>query len=97
VLERNRNAWDAVTGGQKPDARLQADLRAIAVFATDVALEVVTQAYRYAGGEAVCKPNVLERAVRDLHTASQHLMVSSSAYEINGKAILGATGLHPLG
>jgi indole-3-acetate monooxygenase len=49
------------------------------------------------GGKAVCKPNVLERAVRDLHTASQHLMVSSSAYEINGKAILGATGLHPLG
>jgi indole-3-acetate monooxygenase len=97
ALECNRAAWDVVVNGQKPDLEMQADLRAVAVFATDVALDVVRQAYRYAGGGAVYKPNVLERAMRDLHTASQHLMVSTSAYEIHGQAMLGITDLHPLG
>ena len=96
VLEHNREAWDAVTTGQKPGARLQTELRGVAAFATDVALDVVTQAYRYAGGGAVYKPNILERAVRDLHTASQHLMVSNSAYEIRGKVMLGMTDVNPL-
>jgi alkylation response protein AidB-like acyl-CoA dehydrogenase len=89
ALERNREAWEVITSGQAPDRQLQADLRAVAAFATDVALDVATQAYRYAGGGAIYKPNILERSMRDLHTASQHLNVSSSAYEIHGEAMLG--------
>ena len=96
VLERNSAAWDAAIAGRKPDTGLQMDLRGVAAFASDVALDVVTRGYRYAGGGAVYKPNILERAVRDLHTASQHLMVSNAAYEDRGKVMLGMTGLNPL-
>lgn len=96
VLERNREAWDVVSAGQKPDARLQTELRSSATLATDVALEVATQAYRYAGGAAVYKPNVLERSVRDLYTATQHFMVSDSAYEAHGKALLGLSDVSPM-
>jgi alkylation response protein AidB-like acyl-CoA dehydrogenase len=96
ALERNRAVWDVVTSGQKPDARLQADLRAVAVFATDVALDVVQQAYRYAGGSAVFKPSILERSLRDLYTASQHFVVSTSAYEIFGQTMLGMPDIHLL-
>jgi len=96
ALERNWEAWRRVTGGERLDNRMQAELRAVATFATDVALGVVLQAYRYAGGSVVYKPNVLERALRDLQTASQHLMVSSSAYEILGEALLGVSGIQPL-
>ena len=97
VLERNREAWEAVTAGREPDVRLQVALRGATALATDVALEAATQAYRYAGGGAVYKPNILERAVRDLHTAAQHLMVSSTAYELQGKLMLGMTDVKPLG
>ena len=96
ALERNREAWRRVTVGERLDNRMQAELRAAATFATDVALDVVLQAYRYAGGSVVYKPNILERALRDLQTASQHLMVSSSAYEILGEALLGVSGIQPL-
>ena len=37
-----------------------------------------------------------ERAVRDLYTATQHFMVSSSAYETHGQDLLGVTRLDPL-
>jgi indole-3-acetate monooxygenase len=96
VLERNRGAWATVTAGHTTDVRLQAELRGASVFATDVAVDIVTSAYRYAGGGAVYKPNILERAVRDLYTATQHVMVNSTAYETHGQALLGMTGLNPL-
>jgi alkylation response protein AidB-like acyl-CoA dehydrogenase len=96
VLERNREAWGVATAGQRPDVRLQTELRSTATLATDVALEVVTQAYRYAGGGAVYKPNVLERSVRDLYTATQHFMVSDSAYEAHGKVVLGRPDVNPM-
>jgi alkylation response protein AidB-like acyl-CoA dehydrogenase len=89
VLERNQAAWDTVTAGRTLDASLQAELRSVATFATDVAVDVATSAYRYAGGSAVYKPSILERAVRDLYTATQHFMVSSSAYETHGERLLG--------
>jgi hypothetical protein len=59
-------------------------------------VEVATWAYRHAGGGAVYKPNILERAVRDLYTATQHFLVRSSAYETHGQGLLGMTGLNPL-
>lgn len=89
VLELNREAWATVTAGRRPDSRQQAELRAVAAFATDVAVDVVTTAYRYAGGGAVYKPNVLERAVRDLFAATQHFMVSNAVYETHGEGLLG--------
>ena len=89
VLEVNREAWATVCAGGRPDTRLQGELRAVAAFATDVAVDVTTGLYRYLGGSAVYKPNVLERAVRDLYTATQHFMVSSSIYETHGEGLLG--------
>jgi alkylation response protein AidB-like acyl-CoA dehydrogenase len=96
VLERNRAAWECVTSGQRPDVRLQTELRGVVALATDVALDVVTRIYRFAGGGAVYRPNRLERSVRDLHTAGQHLMVSGSVYEAYGEILLGMADVNPL-
>jgi alkylation response protein AidB-like acyl-CoA dehydrogenase len=96
VLECNRAAWEVVTAGGQPDVRLHTELRGVVALATDVALDVVTGVYRYAGGGAVYRLNRLERSVRDLYTASQHLMVSGSAYETYGKILLGMPDVSPL-
>ena len=64
--------------GQLPP-RLQAELRSVATFATDVAVDVTTQAFRHSGGTALYATNVLQRCLRDINVAAQHLMVSDTA------------------
>jgi hypothetical protein len=55
------------------------------------------RAQRYAGGEAVYTPHLLERAVRDLHTATQHVLASDVAYEDHAKHLLGLADSPPAG
>ena len=66
------------------------------VFATEVAAEVTTEAFRYAGGMAVYATHPLQRYLRDISVAAQHLMVSDSAYETHGQFALGIPGADPL-
>ena len=97
VFQLNEEAWHTVQAGVAPDLRLQTALRSCAAYATEVAVEVVTQAYRFAGGSAVFSSNTLERSLRDINTAAQHLMVSDSAYELHGQLALGLPIASPLG
>jgi alkylation response protein AidB-like acyl-CoA dehydrogenase len=97
VFQLNEEAWHTVQAGVAPDLRLQTALRSCAAYATEVAVEVVTQAYRFAGGSAVFSSNTLERALRDINTAAPHLMVSDSAYELHGQLALGLPIASPLG
>jgi len=57
-----------------------------------VALDVVTAAFRFAGGSAVYDASVLQRCLRDLNAGAQHFMVSDSAYEGLGQLLLGLPG-----
>lgn len=89
VIEVNEAAWATLQAGGKPSARHQAEMRGVALYATDVAVEVVTNAFRYAGGSAVYRGQLLQRYLRDVNVAAQHLMVSDIAYETHGLFTLG--------
>ena len=89
AVEANEAAWQTVRAGGRLTARQHAELRAAAVHATEAALDVVTGAFRYAGGAAVYDGSVLQRCLRDLNAAAQHFMVSDSAYEGLGQFVLG--------
>jgi indole-3-acetate monooxygenase len=93
----NDEAWRTGQAGMAPDLRLQTALRSCVAYATEVAVEVVTQAYRFAGGSAVFSSNTLEQALRDINTAAQHFMVSDTAYELHGQLALGLPIASPLG
>jgi alkylation response protein AidB-like acyl-CoA dehydrogenase len=93
VFER---AWAAVGAGGAPDLRLQAECRACATYATDVALEAVSAAFRHAGGSALYRSNPLQRCLRDLQAAAQHFAVADSAYEGLGQVMLGIPGASPM-
>jgi alkylation response protein AidB-like acyl-CoA dehydrogenase len=97
VWQLNDEAWRTVQAGMAPDLRLQTVLRSCVAYATEVAVEVVTQAYRFAGGSAVFSSNTLEQALRDINTAAQHFMVSDTAYELHGRLALGLPIASPLG
>ena len=53
TFEVHERAWQIVCGGVTPTAALEAEMRASAVLCTEVALEVATQAFRFAGGSAL--------------------------------------------
>ena len=86
VLEE---AWAVVNEGRPPDPPLQARMRSCATYTTDVAVDVVTQAFKFAGGAALFDSSVLQRCLRDIHAGAQHQMVSDTAYENHGQFLLG--------
>lgn len=96
AVEMNERAWAHVEAGGTLSGRQHAELRSAAVHATSVALDIVTGAFRYAGGAALYDASPLGRAVRDLNAGAQHLMVSDSAYEGLGKFALGLPGADPM-
>ena len=93
VLE---DAWQVVSDGRTPEAPLQAQMRSCATYATDVAVEVCTQAFRFAGGAALQNSHILQRCLRDIHAGAQHQMVSDAAYENHGQFLLGLPTARPL-
>ena len=87
--ERYEALYDKVTVGRLPDGADIADVRAICVYATDVAISVATMAYHFAGNTGLHHPNVIGRLLRDLNTAGIHQVMSDTAYENHGKFRLG--------
>ena len=92
AVELNEAAWTTVGVGESLTARQHAELRSAAVLATEVALDVTTRAFRFAGGSAVYDASILQRCLRDLNAGAQHFMVSDSAYEGLGQLVLGLPG-----
>ena len=86
VLEE---AWESVCAGAPPPPPLQARMRSCATYTTDVAVDIVTQAFRFAGGAALFDSSVLQRCLRDINAGAQHQMVSDAAYENDGQFMLG--------
>jgi alkylation response protein AidB-like acyl-CoA dehydrogenase len=95
-VEILEEAWQSVCNGQTPAPPLQAQLRGCATYTTDVAADVVAQAFRYGGGSALFMSSVLQRCLRDINAAAQHQMVSDAAYENHGQFLLGLPGAKPM-
>ena len=97
VLETIEEAWDSVCQGVTPPPELQARMRASATYSTEVAADVVSQAFRFGGGTAMYSSHVLQKCFRDINAAAQHQMVSDRAYENYGQIILGFPDANPMG
>jgi indole-3-acetate monooxygenase len=87
--ERYEQLWEKVKAGSLPDGADIADVRAIAVHATDAAIATATMTYHFAGNTGLHHPHVIGRLLRDLNTAGIHQIVSDTAYENHGKFRLG--------
>lgn len=88
-VEILEEAWRIVCDGQPPPPPLQVQMRSVCTYSTDVATDVVSQAFRYAGGAALFESSVLQRCLRDINAGAQHQMVSDAAYENHGQFMLG--------
>lgn len=69
--------------------RSRAELRLAMTHATRGAARAVDRMYEAAGGTAVFRSSALQRCFRDVHTATQHAMVSPATLELTGGLLLG--------
>jgi alkylation response protein AidB-like acyl-CoA dehydrogenase len=65
------------------------DLRLATTHATHASAEAVDRMYHLAGGSAVYRHSPLQRIFRDVHVATQHMMVGPSTWELTGRLLLG--------
>jgi alkylation response protein AidB-like acyl-CoA dehydrogenase len=65
------------------------DLRLATTHATRAAADAVDLMYNLAGGTSVYRTSPLQRIFRDVHVATQHMMVSPSTFELTGRLLLG--------
>ena len=95
--EALEDAWEFCQRQERPDLERQLRLRGACAYATDVACQVATAAFRYGGGNAIYNDRVLQRCLRDVNAAAQHFMVNTSAYDNIGQFRLGMTGVNAMG
>lgn len=79
---------DAEVLGESPEAN-EAETRAVGVHCADVAIAVMGEIVRYAGGAGVRAGHRFERTLRDLHMAGTHMFVSDIAYENHAHFLMG--------
>ncbi len=95
--EAIEDAWEFCLRHERPDLERQLRLRGACVYATDIACQVTTAAFRYGGGNAIYNDRVLQRCMRDINAAAQHFMVNTSAYDNLGQFRLGLPDVNPMG
>jgi alkylation response protein AidB-like acyl-CoA dehydrogenase len=85
-LQRLRQVADA---GRVPEPAERAAARLAAVHATEQAVRAVQLCFQASGTAAIYQSSVLQRALRDVHTAGQHFALSEPSYELAGRVLLG--------
>ena len=89
LLDAISAAWDDAVRGDRVTVEARARIRLAALHAVESAVAATDAAYTLAGGSAVPRSHPLQRCLRDVHTATQHVMVSPRLHETIGRVLLG--------
>jgi alkylation response protein AidB-like acyl-CoA dehydrogenase len=89
LLDELHRVWEQVVAGGRPSVQDRARVRLAGIHAAERSAQAVDRCYTLGGGSSVFLGNPLQRCFRDVHTATQHLMVSQRVLETIGKVLLG--------
>jgi alkylation response protein AidB-like acyl-CoA dehydrogenase len=89
LFEAVDDAWQAAAAGAEISLEQRAVLRLAATHATRSSADVVDAMYDLGGATSVYTSSLLQRQFRDIHVATQHLMVAPPTYELVGRVLLG--------
>lgn len=89
LMEAIEAAWEAATKNGEITVAHRRDLRIATTHAVRSATKAVDLMYTLAGGSSVYRDSALQRQFRDVHVATQHMMVSDATYELTGRLLLG--------
>lgn len=73
----------------EPTADQRLHIRLATTHAVKTSAKIVSATYETAGGPALYARSPLQRAFRDVHAATQHMMVSSATLELTGRMLVG--------
>ena len=82
-------AWSTARAAGAIPMPLRGRLRLAATHATAASARAVDVAYTAGGGTAVYAESPLQRAFRDIHVVTQHMMVAPATWELAGRVLLG--------
>ena len=83
------DAWEAAGASGTITVEQRAALRMAASHALGESAAVVDEAYALAGGSAIYSSSPLQRRFRDVHVATQHMLMAPSVWELAGRLMLG--------
>lgn len=89
LMEAIEAAWEAAVESGRITVEHRRDIRLATTHAVRAAVRAVDLMYTLAGGSAVYRTSPLQRQFRDVHVATQHMMVSDATYELTGRLLLG--------
>ena len=90
LYEALDQAWQVVTAGETLSVRQRATMWLASTHATNVAKQTTELMYSAGGATSAYTSSGLERCLRDVHAAGQHLTLASTNYEMVGQALLGS-------
>ena len=82
-------AWAVAERGERMPMELRRDLRLATNNAVEASVKTVDAMYTLAGGTSVYNSSRLQRHFRDVHVATQHIMIGPDILETVGKLYLG--------
>jgi alkylation response protein AidB-like acyl-CoA dehydrogenase len=88
--------WARGVAGVQFDNRALAQQRLGVVTAVRLAADAIDKLHDAAGMSAVARDTVLERCWRDVHTMTQHYILSPAKYEVAGRVMLGLDPASPV-
>ena len=89
LMETAHTSWDRGVAHEPFDNAALARSRLGLVTAVRLAAQAVDLLHDAAGMSAVARDSVLDRCWRDVHTMSQHVVLSPARFEIAGRVLLG--------
>jgi alkylation response protein AidB-like acyl-CoA dehydrogenase len=88
INDVSRIYWQA-SEGEDPSIQDRVRLRLASTHATRTAARVVDRMYDLGGGSSIYATSRLQRQFRDVHAATQHMVVAPATYELAGRLLLG--------
>jgi indole-3-acetate monooxygenase len=82
-------AWDSAEAEGEVSIEQRAVLRLAATHATAASASAVDTAYDLGGGTAIYETSPLQKRFRDVHAATQHMLIGPTTWELTGRLMLG--------
>jgi indole-3-acetate monooxygenase len=86
--EAMAQAWDVAVAGTVPGEEIQLAVTTASIYAVETCTDVVSDLFRYGGGRVLALSNPMQRHLRNVLAARQHLALSEEHYEAAGRYIL---------
>ena len=90
-----QQTWEATLAGEQVTFEERADLLLAAANATRSAASAVDIVYTVAGATANYRRSPLQRALRDIHALTQHIVTAPHQFESAGRMLVGLQPLPP--